>query len=410
MDHRPAMLELVLGKGRERSVLRRHPWVLSGAIARGEPEAGGKGDDGALGALGAWTAIRSARGDVLGHGHYSPRSSLRVRLLAFGPEDPGEALLETRIAEAVARRADQPLLAGTDAVRLVNAEADGLPGLVVDRYADVAVIRASSAGMHVRMDRIAAAVEAATGARHGYARSDARSARREDIPISDGPLWGGLPPTPILIDERGRRLEVDVVTGQKTGFYLDQRDARDLVAQLAEGRRVLDVFSYTGGFAVAAALGKAAHVTLVDSSEPALEAARRNLERNAPACETLTVKADAFAWLREGAKGDASADLLILDPPPLARHAREVNKASRAYKDLLLHGFRRASKGAFVLVFTCSHHIDPDLFGKIVFGAALDAGRSVQVLRGLGQPADHPVSVDHPEGRYLHGLLLQVID
>jgi 23S rRNA (cytosine1962-C5)-methyltransferase len=408
MGDGPAMLELVLKKGREKSVRRRHPWVMSGAIASGEPEDG----DPKTAQMGVWTGLRSASGERLGFGHYSPNSSLRVRLLAFGTEDPGEALLEERIRAAVARRASHPLLQGTNALRLVNAEADGLPGLVVDRYADVVVVKASAAGMHERLDRITAVLSEATGATHGFARADARSARREGIPVFDGPLWGGPPPELVMIDERGRELEVDVVAGQKTGFYLDQRDARDLVERLAAGRRVLDLFSYTGGFAVAAARGKASHVTLVDSSQQALVSAERNLARNAPECDHAVIKADAFEWLRDKSPEAEiePLDLLILDPPPLARNARDVNKAARGYKDLVLHGCRRAAPGAFILVFSCSYHVGPDLFQKIVFGAALDAHRSVQILAPLGQPADHPILVEHPEGRYLHGLLLQVID
>ncbi len=400
------MLELVLKKGREKSLRRRHPWVLSGAIAQGEPK-----DPAARTAQqGAWTVVRSAEGDTLGHGHYSPNSTLRVRLLSFDGEDPGEDLLEKRIGEAIERREANPLLTGTNAWRLVNAEADGLPGLIVDRYADVVVVRANSIGMHVRIGRIAEYLAKHTGAGHGYARPDAHGARREGFKSTDGPLWGGAPPSPVTIDERGRRYAVDIVSGQKTGFYLDQRDARGLVQTLAAGRRVLDVFSYTGGFAVAAARGGAVYVTLVDSSESALEAAETNLAMNEPGCARTFVKADAFAWLRDTEQGEISADLIILDPPPLARNAHDVNKASRAYKDLALHGFKRAAPGAYVLIFSCSHHVGPDLFQKIVFGAALDSKRAVQILGPLGQPADHPVSLDHPEGLYLHGLLLQVID
>jgi 23S rRNA (cytosine1962-C5)-methyltransferase len=386
------MADVILKPGRERSVRRRHPWVLSGAVAAvdGAPEPG------------AAVRVRSSAGETLGYGHYAPASSLRVRMLTHGKEDPGEALVPERIRAALLRRQHDPLLAETDALRLVNAEGDGLPGLTVDRYADVAVLKLTSAGMAARRAPIARALREASELAVGFERADP-AARREKFAAHQGPLWGTLPRDGVWIRERGRRYRVDVEAGQKTGFYLDQRDARDLVQSLARGRRVLDAFAYTGGFAVAAALGGAARATLVESSVDALETARANLEANAARFPVDLVRADVFRWLR-GA--DAEFDLLILDPPPLARARRDVARASRAYKDVLLFALRRAAPGALVLAFACSHHVGPDLFGKIAFGAALDAGRSVRVLRVLGAPADHPVSLDHPEGAYLTGLLL----
>jgi 23S rRNA (cytosine1962-C5)-methyltransferase len=286
----------------------------------------------------------------------------------------------------------------------VNAEGDGLPGLVVDRYGDVVVAKIAAAGMHLRRNLIAAALREATGAGVGFERADAHAARREGISIEQGPLWGTAPDGPFEIDERGRRYRIDVVAGQKTGFYLDQRDARDLAASLADGRRVLDLFSYSGGFSVAAALGGASSVTLVESSAPALALAEQNLAVNAPGLPARFVKQDVHEFLREDQE---PYGLIIVDPPPLARNRRDVPRASRAYKDALLYAFARSAPGAYLLAFACSHNIDADLFRKIAFGAALDAGRTVQVLRVLGPPVDHPVSIDHPEGNYLTGLLMQ---
>ena len=388
--------EVVLHAGRDRSVRRRHPWVLSGAVDRVAPDPA---------PAGAWARVRSAEGEVLGYGHYSPASSLRVRLLHFGKEDPGDdALLGQRIAAAVRRRAGAPALADTDAVRLINAEGDGLPGLIVDRYADVAVARLTTAGMDVRRDAVAAALQRETGCRAGFERPDAAASRREGLAARPGPLWGDAPTAPVAIVERDRRFGVDVAGGQKTGFYLDQREHRDRVASLAAGRRVLDLFSYTGGFAVAAARGGAAEVVAVDSSRPALERAAEHLRANAPACRAALHAQDAFEWLR---RGDEAFDLLVLDPPPLARHRRDVSRASRALKDLVLHALRRSAPDAHLLCFACSHHVDAPLLRKIVFGASLDAGRSLRVLGELGAPADHPVSLDHPEGAYLTGLWVQ---
>jgi 23S rRNA (cytosine1962-C5)-methyltransferase len=382
---------VVLHPERERSARRRHPWILSGAVARveGEPAAGDL------------VAVRSAEGEVLGHGYYEPGAQIRVRLLAFGKEAEREEALAERVAAAVARRAEDPLLAGTNALRLVNAEGDGLPGLVVDRYAGVVVVRPSTTGMWTRVDRLGLA--AATGATAGLLRPDAVALRRAGLAAEERALWGAPPAAPVPIEEPGRRYRVDVRHGQKTGFYLDQRDARDLVAVLAPGRRVLDAFAYTGGFAVAALAGGAAHVVAVESSESALALARENTAFAAARSQCRA--GDAFGVLRRESEG---FDLVIIDPPPLARRRADVPRAARAYKDLLLHAFRSAAAGRLVLAFACSHHVGPELFAKIAFGAALDAGRRVVVLRTLGAPADHPVSLDHPEGRYLSGLLLRV--
>jgi 23S rRNA (cytosine1962-C5)-methyltransferase len=386
------MKTLVLHPGRDRSVRRRHPWLLSGAIARVE------GDP----APGDVVAVRSAEGETLAHGHYEPGSQIRARLLAFGKEPEEEGALAKRVAAAVARRAADPLLAGTDALRLVNAEGDGLPGLVVDRYAGVLVVRPSTSGMLRDAAALADALRTATDAAAALLRPDAVSLRRAGVQAGDAVLFGAAPDAPVAIHERGRRFRVDVRHGQKTGFYLDQRDARDLVAALAKGRRVLDAFAYTGGFAAAALQGGAERAVLIESSEAALALAREHVAFAAERAECRA--ADAFEALHAGA-GDF--DLVILDPPPLARRKADVARASRAYKDLLLHAFA-ASPGRLVLAFACSHHVGPDLFAKIAFGAALDAGRRVSVLRELSAPSDHPVSLDHPEGRYLSGLLLRV--
>jgi 23S rRNA (cytosine1962-C5)-methyltransferase len=389
------MFDLVLAPGRDRSLRRRHPWLLDGAVAR---------VDGAP-AAGDWVRVLSASGETLGYGLYSPASRLRVRMLHFGKEAPDDSLIEARIAQAVARRAADPLLRGVDALRLVNAEGDGLPGLVADRYADAVVLRLTSAGIARRRDAIAQALRAASGAACGYERADAAAARREGIASRDGVLWGDAPPARIAVDERGRRMGVDVLHGQKTGCYLDQRDARDLVERLSAGRRVLDLFAYAGGFSVAAARGGAASLTLVESSAEALALARENLALNAAALPAECVRGDAFEYAR--APGPAF-DAIVVDPPPLARSRRDVPAAARAYKDVLLSALRRAAPEAWVLAFACSHHVGPELFAKIAAGAAQDAAREAQVLRVLGAPSDHPVSLHHPEGAYLTGLLLRV--
>jgi len=390
------MREVVLRPGRERSVRRRHPWLLSGSLDREPGEA----------AAGELVRVRSAEGETLGYGDYSPRSQLRVRLVAFGKDEPPGDWLRLRLAASLARRESDPRLRGTDALRLANAEGDGLPGLVVDRYADVAVVRASTVAMAARRGEAARFLLEA-GARAVVARDDGAAARREGFVPAEGALAGEPPGGPVEIQEHGRVYGVDVLRGQKTGFYLDQRDSRGLVEALAEGRRVLDLFCYTGGFAAAAARGGASALTLVDASEAALDGARRHVEANrrpgAP-LPTVYLRGDAFEAARtlEGAY-----DLVVVDPPPLARRSADVDRAARAYKDVFLHALRAAAPGAFVLVFRCSHHVSPELLRKIAFGASLDAGRPVQVAGTLGAPSDHPVSLDHPEGDYLSGLLLR---
>jgi 23S rRNA (cytosine1962-C5)-methyltransferase len=387
------MSAVILQPGRDRSVRRRHPWLLSGSIAR---------LDGAADA-GDVVRVLSAEGETLGFGHLSPHSNLRVRVFQFGKEEPRPEWLANRIRAVVERRRDHPLIGDTDAVRLVNAEGDGLPGLVVDRYADCVVVKLTAPGMARERETVVRALREATAAASGFERSDT-SARREGFAAKSGVLWGEAPASPIEIAERDRCYQVDVCAGQKTGFYVDQRDARDLVQQLAAGCRMLDLFSYTGGFAVAAARGGAEAMTLVDSSEAALGLAEENLDRNGAGSKARIMREDAFGFLR---KDDARYDLLVVDPPSLARARRDVAKASRAYKDLALFALKRSEPGARLLLFACSHHVGPDLFRKIVFGAALDAERPVRVLRTLGAGADHPVSLDHPEGAYLNGLLLE---
>ena len=252
--------------------------------------------------------------------------------------------------------------------------------------------------------KVADALRAATGAAAGFERGDSTAARREGMAARQGPLWGEPPGEPVTVREGERRYRVDLVGGQKTGFYLDLRDARDRVESEARGRRVLDAFAYTGGFGAAAARGGAASVTLVESSRPALALARENLALNAGVAATQLVATDAFRYLRgEGER----FDLLVLDPPPLARRRDDARRAARAYKDLLLHALRRASDDALVFAFRCSHAVGGELFRQIAFGASLDAGRPVQVAGAFTLPPDHPVALDHPEGAYFGGLLLR---
>ncbi len=376
-----------LREGRARPIRRGHPWVLSGSVERleGDPKPGDV------------VGVADAKGEQLGVGDYDPDSQIRVRIHSFGPmaADPDEAWLPARIEAALAWRATHPRLRDTDAMRLIHAEGDGLPGLSVDRYADWLVLKLTTPGMWRRAERIGEILKPLTGAQGAWLRGDT-SVQTERA------LFGSVADEPVQIHERDRAYWVDLRHGQKTGFYLDQRDARDLFRELAApGVRALDLFSYTGGFALAAQQGGAREVVAVESSLSAHEL----LCRNAPGVEA--VLGDVPEFLR---KEEQRFDLIALDPPPFARRKRDVSAACRAYKDLHLWTLRRAAPGAHLLSFTCSHHVGAELFSKVVLSAALDVGAELQVLRTLGAPPDHPLALTHPQGAYLSGLLLRVVE
>ncbi len=376
-----------LREGRERPLRRGHPWVLSGSVdhVEGDPESGDV------------VRVEGAHGERLGVGDYDPDSQIRVRMHGFGPTDadPDEDWLLARIEAALAWRATHPALRDTDAIRLIHAEGDGLPGLSVDRYADWLVLKLTTPAMWRRAQRIGEILQPLTGAQGAWLRGDT-SVQTERA------LFGSVADEPVQIHERGRAYWVDLRHGQKTGFYLDQRDARDLFRRLAAPDvRALDLFSFTGGFALAAQQGGAREVVAVESSLPA----HKLLCRNAPGVEA--VLGDVPEFLR---KDERRFDLIALDPPPFARRKRDVSAACRAYKDLHLWALRRAQPGAHLLSFSCSHHVGAELFAKVVLSAALDAGAELQVLGTLGAPPDHPLALTHPQGAYLNGLLLRVVE
>ena len=342
--------------------------------------------------------VVDSRGQRVGVGDFDPDSQIRVRVHGFGnaPAEPEEAWLPARIEAALAWRAGHPLLRDTDALRLIHSEGDALPGLTVDRYADWLAIKLTSPAMWRRAERIGEILAQRTGAHGAWLRGESTQAKR----AAERELFGSVEPEPISIHERARKYWVSLRQGQKTGFYLDQRDARDLFRDLAADSQALDLFSYTGGFALAALQGGARKVVAVESSKPAHDL----LCRNTPQAEA--VLGDVPEFLRAEQR---RFDLIALDPPPFARRKRDVPSACRAYKDLNLWALQRATAGAHLLTFSCSHHVGPELFRKVVQGAALDAGAEVQLLATLGAAPDHPVALAHPQGEYLNGLLLRIV-
>jgi 23S rRNA (cytosine1962-C5)-methyltransferase len=400
-DPPPIMARLFLKPGKERSVLRRHPWIFAGSVARLEGRV----------RAGDTVEVLSDDGRLLGRAAWSPESAIRARMWTFaGDVTIDHAYFKRSIAAAVARRASHPLLAGQDGVRLIHGESDGLPGVIADRFGNVLVIQLTSVGAEKWRDAIVAALVHATGCAAVYERSDSEVRAREGLGPVTGCIYGELPEGPLLIDESGVRMEVDVVSGHKTGFYLDQRDNRRLTALLARDRAVLNCFCYSGGFSLQALAGGAASVLSVDSSEPALDAARRNMTNNPQldAERAQWLQADVFEALRTLRGEGRRFDLIILDPPKFAPSAAHVERASRAYKDINLFGFRLLNPGGILMTYSCSGGIGVELFQKIVAGAASDAGADARIIHRLSAAADHPVGLAVPEGEYLKGLVVEV--
>ncbi len=386
---------LVLKPGREKSLVRRHPWVFSGAIERvvAKPEAG------------TTVAVRSAAGAFLAWAAYSPSSQIRARVWSWDEHASIDAaFLRARVAAAIARRAG--LAAATDAARLVHAEADGLPGVVCDRYAGLAVFQFASAGAEGFRSAIVDAVLEVTGCAAAYERSDLEVRSLEGLVPRAGPLRGGSAEPTVTIAEHGLEYRVDVAHGHKTGFYLDQRANRARIRALAGGRDALDCFCYTGGFALSALAGGARSVLAIDSSAAALELARENARRNGFTAATW-LEADVFAALRKLRDEGRAFDLIVLDPPKFAPTAAHAERAARAYKDINLLALKLLRPAGLLATFSCSGGVSPELFQKIVAGAAADAGAEVRLVERLQAGDDHPVTLAFPEGEYLKGLLIE---
>ncbi|MBN1303913.1 MAG: class I SAM-dependent methyltransferase [Anaerolineales bacterium] len=391
------MPELILKPGREKSLLRRHPWIFSGAVGRvgGDP------------AMGETVEVLTSKGDLIARAAYSPNSQIRARVWTFDPHQAVDAaFLRVRINQAVEARSRLGADPETEAYRLVHAESDGLPGLVVDRYGDVLVLQSLTAGIEHWKETLAGLLLEATGLETVFERSDAEVRGLEGLPEVVGPLRGAKPAFPIRFREHGLTFTADLESGHKTGFYLDQRDNRLKVRALADGWDVLDCFCYTGGFSLNALAGGARSVVGVDASGEALALARENLVANQMDPDRSEwLEGDVFQQLRSFRDGRRDFDLIVLDPPKFAPTAAQARKAARGYKDINLLAFKLLRPGGILVTFSCSGGVSAELFQKIVAGAALDAGVEAKIIDHLAQGGDHPVALHFPEGAYLKGLV-----
>ena len=394
------MNRVVLNFKRDYATLHHHPWIFSGAIreVEGEPTPG------------ATVHVVNAKGEDLGYGSYSPASQIRVRMLSFAGEGvPDADFIRSKVAAAVGRRASFFVDGYTNAFRLIHAESDGLPGVVADYYDGTVVVQLATAGAEYWKETLVAALrESVPGCTCVYNRSDVDARARENLPQEKGLLAGEEPPELIPVQEGAIRYLVDVRRGHKTGFYLDQREARALVGSFAHGTDMLNCFSYTGGFGLAARAGGALKVTHLDVSGDALALARKNTDL-CEACQTESafIEADVFKQLRLYRDQGRTFDLIVLDPPKFAETRSQLMRATRGYKDINLLAMKLLRPNGILATFSCSGAMTTDLFDKVCAEAAFDAKRDFQVVARTRQGTDHPVALNFPEGLYLKGLILR---
>lgn len=393
-------MKIKLNSGREKSLQRLHPWVFASAIQKADL-------DSAAGiASGSTVDLLSADGQFLARAAYSPQSQIRARVWTFADEPVDAEFFRARIRAAIQHRAALGAMNHSSACRLIHAESDGLPGLIVDRYGDLLVMQSLTAGAEYWKQIIADLLLEETGLKDIYERSDADVRELEGLVPSVGVLRGLAPEGSVEVHEYGVRFWVDVQHGHKTGFYLDQRTNRRRMGEMSDGRDVLNCFCYTGGFSLYALANGARSVTSVDSSADALALLEKNMQLNQFSTDRHTsLEGDVFQLLRKFRDANRSFDLIVLDPPKFAPTAAHAEKASRAYKDINLLAFKLLRPGGLLFTFSCSGGIDATLFQKIVASAALDAGVQAQIIEHLSQGSDHPVSLHFPEGAYLKGLV-----
>lgn len=396
------MVKIILNKGKEQSLKRFHPWVFSGAVKKIE---GGEPAEGDV------VEVYSSMGEYLGCGHYQI-GSITVRILSFEKVAIDQNFWNNAIQGAYNARKTLGLIgaADTDAYRLVHGEGDFLPGLIIDVYGKTAVIQAHSAGMFLAKGAIAQALKKVYGPALAaiYDKSEGTAPFKAGLDLKDGYLYKeeGIEDAQVVL-ENGNKFQVNWVEGQKTGFFLDQRDNRALVKKYAAGKNVLNLFCYTGGFSIYALASGALHVDSVDSSKKAMMMVDRNVALNGfdPSLHT-SLCCDAIDYLKNVPEG--KYDLMIVDPPAFAKHRGSLKNALRAYQRLNAAAISKVAPGGFVFTYSCSQVVDKEAFALAVFSAAAQAGRSVRILDRLNQPCDHSVNIYHPEGEYLKGLLLYV--
>ncbi|CAI0925634.1 23S rRNA (cytosine(1962)-C(5))-methyltransferase RlmI [Serratia proteamaculans] len=394
-------MRLFLAKGREKSLLRRHPWVFSGAVQRIEGKA----------LSGETIDIYDAQGKWLARGAYSPESQIRARVWTFQPDE--EINIEffiRRLQQAQSWRDWVAKRDGLDGYRLIAGESDGMPGITIDRFQNFLVLQLLSAGAEYQRAALITALQHCYPECAIYDRSDVAVRKKEGLPLAQGQVVGDLPPALLPITEHGMKLLVDIQQGHKTGFYLDQRDSRLAARNYSAGRRVLNCFSYTGAFAVSALMGGCTQVISVDTSQAALDIAKQNVELNQlDLSKAEFVRDDVFQLLRAYRTQGEKFDLIIMDPPKFVENKNQLAGACRGYKDINMLALQLLNPGGILLSFSCSGLMPTDLFQKILADAAVDAGRDVQFIEQYRQAADHPVIATYPEGLYLKGFACRVM-
>ncbi|WDF69570.1 class I SAM-dependent rRNA methyltransferase [Sphingobacterium oryzagri] len=394
------MNKVTLHRGKDKAAWQLHPWVFSGAIA----QVHGQVDNGAV------VEVFNADDEFIAFGVYNSRSRVAVRLLEWNPQRQIDAdWWRDRLRRSVGLR-NHLLHADNTTIRLVFAEADFLPGLIVDKYGDFISIQVHSSGTERVKAILVDELVALLSPKGIYERSDLKSREHEGLPDTNGLLYGEMPPAFVDVIENGILYQINIVEGQKSGFYCDQRDNRALTALYAKGQRVLDCFCYSGGFTLNALKQGAAAVTSVDSSALAIDTLLQNMTRNGfDSSEHRAVQSDVNKYLRQLGEAGEKFDLIVLDPPKYAPSRSALEKASRAYKDLNRRGLMLLESGGLLATFSCSGAMDIDTFKQVIAWAALDAGREIQFIRQFNQPEDHPIRASFPEGEYLKGLLVRVV-
>ncbi|HIF9227688.1 TPA: class I SAM-dependent methyltransferase [Photobacterium damselae] len=391
---------IYLVKGREKSLLRRHPWVFSRGIARveGDPQ------------LGDTVEIFDNKGQWLARGAYSPQSQIRVRVWTFNKNEKIDVeFFVNRLQTAQALRDVLAARDGLTGYRLIAAESDGLPGITIDKYQDYLVCQLLSAGAEAQKEALVEALQICYPLCNVYERSDVAVRKKEGLAQRTGVLVGNEPPKFVTIEENGVKINVDIKGGHKTGFYLDQRDSREAAVKYVNGKRVLNCFCYTGGFGLYALKGRASQVVNVDVSQPALDTAKMNAEMNGYPLENAEfLNADVFKLLREYRDRGEQFDVVIMDPPKFAESKSQLVGACRGYKDINMLAMQITKPGGMLLTYSCSGLMDGNLFQKIIADAALDAKRDVQFIERFAQAADHPLDSAYPEGFYLKGFACYV--